>query len=176
MKGVIFNLLERVVTDEYGVDVWDDLIDDAGVTGAYSSLGNYDDSEIEALVAAAAAKTGQTRAQVLHWFGVRAMPLLRELYPSLFDPHGSSHDFVLSVNEMIHPEVRKLYPDAQCPFFHMRRSGEDVVTMKYESQREMIDLAHGFLDGAAEIYGDRITVTKPGTGELTESLEVSWLR
>ena len=106
MKGVIFNLLERVVTDEYGVDAWDDLIDDAEVTGAYSSLGNYDDSEIEALVAAAAAKTGQTRAQVLHWFGMRAMPLLREPYPSLFDPHGSSQDFVLSVVEMIDPDVR----------------------------------------------------------------------
>ena len=44
MKGVIFNLLERAVTDEYGADVWDDLIDDAGVGGAYSSLGNYDDA------------------------------------------------------------------------------------------------------------------------------------
>lgn len=174
MKGVIFNLLERAVTDEYGADVWDDLIDDAGVGGAYSSLGNYDDAEIEALVAAAAAKTGRTRGEVLHWFGVRAMPLLRELYPSLFDPHATSQDFVLSVNEMIHPEVRKLYPDAVCPFFHTRRHGEDAVTMTYESDRDMIDLAHGFMDGAAAVFGDRIAVEKPAGA--TDRLDVRWTR
>lgn len=174
MKGVIFNLLERVVTDEYGADVWDDLIDEAGVGGAYSSLGNYADDEVEALVAAAAAKTGETRAQVLHWFGVRAMPLLRELYPTLFDPHASSQDFVLSVNEMIHPEVRKLYPDAVCPFFHVRRDGPDAVSMQYESRRDMIDLAHGFLDGAAAVYGDRVTVDKPAGA--ADQLDVSWAR
>ena len=58
MKGVIFNLLERVVTDEFGADTWDDLIDEAGVDGAYSSLGNYADAEVEALLGAAAAKSG----------------------------------------------------------------------------------------------------------------------
>ena len=41
MKGVIFNLLERVVTDEYGVDVWDDLIDDAEVTELRGVVGYY---------------------------------------------------------------------------------------------------------------------------------------
>ncbi|WP_374405811.1 heme NO-binding domain-containing protein [Pelagerythrobacter sp.] len=174
MKGVIFNLLERVVTDEFGADIWDDLIDEAGVSGAYSSLGNYADEDIEALVAAAAAKTGQTRAQVLHWFGVHAMPLLRELYPSLFDPHATSQDFVLSVNEMIHPEVRKLYPDAVCPFFHVRRNGDNAVSLQYESQRDMIDLAHGFLDGAAVVYGDKVAVEKPGGA--SDRLDASWTR
>lgn len=172
MKGVIFNLLERVVTDEYGADIWDDLIEEAGVEGAYSSLGNYPDAEIEALLQAAAAKTGMTRAQVLHWFGVRAMPLLRQLYPSLFDQHTCSRDFVLSVNEMIHPEVRKLYPDASCPFFHVRRTGSETISMDYESQREMIDLAHGFIDGAAALFGDRVAVAK----QASDRLDVSWAR
>ena len=31
MKGVIFNLVEEIVTDEHGADVWDELLDDAGV-------------------------------------------------------------------------------------------------------------------------------------------------
>lgn len=178
MKGIIFNLLERVVTEEYGADVWDDLIDDAGVSGVYTSLGNYSDTEIEALITAASARTGLSRAEILHWFGLRAMPMLRALYPGLFDGHDSSQDFVLSVNENIHPEVRKLYPDAACPFFHMRRQNDDSMTLRYESERRMIDLAHGFIDGAAEVYGDRIEVTRPAaeSEERELRLDVRWVK
>ena len=58
MKGVVFNLLEEAVTDSFGADTWDDLLDDADLEGAYTSLGNYSDAEIEALVGAAARPAG----------------------------------------------------------------------------------------------------------------------
>lgn len=54
VKGVVFNLLEQAVTDAHGDDVWIDLLEEAGVEGAYTSLGSYPDSEIVALVGAAA--------------------------------------------------------------------------------------------------------------------------
>lgn len=178
MKGVIFNLLEKVVTDEFGPDMWDDLIEDAGVDGVYTSLGNYPDEDIEALLTAAAKRTGLSRADVLRWFGQRAMPILRELYPSLFEGHASSQEFVMSVNEIIHPEVRKLYPDAACPFFHIRRTGQDAISMRYESERRLLDLAHGFLDGAAQVYGDAIEVDRPAAPNCDKpvQLDVRWVR
>ncbi|MBB4065001.1 heme NO-binding domain-containing protein [Gellertiella hungarica] len=176
MKGVIFNLLEKVVSDEFGPDVWDDLIEASGASGAYTSLGNYDDAEIEALVAAASRKLGLSRADILHWFGVKAIPILRQLYPALFDGHQTSRDFVLSVNEIIHPEVLKLYPQAACPFFHMQRRDGETVELNYESRRDLIDLAHGFIDGAASVYGDRVSVEHgvPTEEGRVESLTVRW--
>ena len=33
MKGVVFNLLQEVVTAAHGPDVWDDLLDRSGVSG-----------------------------------------------------------------------------------------------------------------------------------------------
>ena len=38
MKGIVFNLLEEVVTEAYGADAWDSLLDAAGLDGAYTSL------------------------------------------------------------------------------------------------------------------------------------------
>ena len=35
MKGIVFNLLEEVVTREYSADTWDDLLEAAGVNGSY---------------------------------------------------------------------------------------------------------------------------------------------
>ena len=75
MKGVVFNLLEEAVVREFGIDTWEALLDSAGLTGAYTSLGNYSDEEILALVQAAAGALNLTNAQVLRWFGERAMPI-----------------------------------------------------------------------------------------------------
>ncbi|MEY9199367.1 hypothetical protein ABIA16_004546 [Sinorhizobium fredii] len=83
-----------------------------------------------------------TNAEVLRWFGERAMPILQERYPALFEDHSSARNFILSVNNIIHPEVRKLYSGASCPFFHFRESDNGrTVTMGYESSRKMCDLA-----------------------------------
>jgi hypothetical protein len=158
VKGIIFNLLETAVITDLGEDAWDDLLDDAGVHGAYTSLGNYPDEEIEALVIAAAKKTGQTRSEVLRRFGEKAMPFMKEAYPNLFQDCTSSREFVLSVNAKIHPEVRKLYPDASCPFFDVKAASGNEVKMDYKSSRELVDLAHGFINGAAEIFGDSVEV------------------
>ena len=159
MKGIVFNLLEEAVLHEFGPDTWDDLLDDARVSGAYTSLGNYSDEEMVTLVNTAAAKLGMTSGEVLRWFGQRAMPILRERYPALFADHTSSRNFILSVNSIIHPEVRKLYSGANCPFFHFRQGENGSVTMGYESSRKMCDLAHGFVQGAAKLYCEEVDIT-----------------
>jgi len=41
MKGIVFNLLEEVVTTHHGSDTWDLLLDTARLDGAYTSLGSY---------------------------------------------------------------------------------------------------------------------------------------
>ena len=56
MKGIIFNLLSESVIQEFGENTWDDLLDAAGLDGAYTSLGNYDDAEIFKLVGVASEK------------------------------------------------------------------------------------------------------------------------
>ena len=35
MKGIIFNLLEEVVSTQLGEDAWDAILDSAGVEGAF---------------------------------------------------------------------------------------------------------------------------------------------
>jgi len=177
MKGVVFNLLEDAVVAEHGIDVWEELIDDAAVSGAYTSLGNYSDADMAALVGAAASKLGAEPSAVLRWFGNKAMPMLKERYPALFANHRSSRDFVLSVNSIIHPEVRKLYAGASCPFFHFRESPDGALLMRYESSRKLCDLAHGFIEGAATIFGDKVAITHHSCmnhGDAACLVEIRW--
>lgn len=53
MKGIVFDLLEEIVVREHGDQMWDLLLEEAGVLGAYTTLGNYPDEELTALIAAA---------------------------------------------------------------------------------------------------------------------------
>ena len=152
MKGVVFNLLEESVARSFGPNVWDDLIEASGVSGAYTSLGNYPDEEIEALVAAASAALSLDRNAVLRWFGHTAIPVLAELYPSFFEGAADARTFVEGVNNIIHAEVRKLYPGAACPHFRLHAAPSGDLVMDYLSAREMCALAQGFVEGVAAWY------------------------
>lgn len=158
MKGVIFNLLEEAVTRAFGEVVWDDLLDAAELQGAYTAVGTYPDEELMTLVGAAAKALTMSEDDVIRWFGRNAMPLLVERYPVFFEGHDSTRSFVLTLNEVIHPEVRKLFPGAYAPEFDFDASVADGVTLGYSSHRDLCPFAEGLLLGAADHFGETATL------------------
>src|SRR5687768_2582444 len=115
MKGIVFNLLAEVVQKQYGEETWEALLEAAQLDGAYTSLGNYPDSDLMKLVGAASSALNLPPNAIIRWFGVNALPLLAQRFPQFFKPHTSTRSFVLTLNSIIHPEVRKLYPGADVP-------------------------------------------------------------
>jgi hypothetical protein len=158
VKGIIFNLLEDVVVDTHGESTWDELLEVTGLEGAYTSLGSYDDGEITALVSAAATKLSLPDGEVLRWFGRRAIPGMAKRWPEFFAAHQTTLPFLLSLNDLIHAEVRKLYSGAYCPYFAFTSSPDGSLMIGYQSQRKLCDLAHGFILGACDYYGEALVV------------------
>lgn len=169
MKGIVFNLLEQVVVDEHGEDVWEALLDQAGVSGAYTAVGTYDDSDLVALVNAASAALGLDFDTVVRWFGGRAIPLLAERYPNFFEGHDSTKSFVLTLNDIIHPEVRKLFPGAYAPEFDFEEAPGVDVRLGYRSHRGLCSFAEGLLDGAAAHNGQTARIEQPECTKLGHS-------
>jgi hypothetical protein len=159
MKGIVFNLLEETVVAEYGAAAWDELLEAVGSDGVYTSLGSYADSQVQDLVCAAAQKLGKSPADVLRWFGKAAMPLLASRYPRYFQEQTSTRAFLLSVNSIIHPEVRKVYPGAIVPTFDFRDAEDGALLMGYQSPRRLCALAQGFTEGAAAHFRESVTFT-----------------
>jgi hypothetical protein len=158
MKGVIFNLLEDVVRRERGEDASDVLLERTRLEGAFTSLGSYPDEQLTQLLVAACAEFGLSEEAVLRWFGRNAMPLLAERYPEFFRTQPTTRAFLLTLNHIIHPEVRKLYPGADVPQFDFDSSAPDVLRIGYRSRRRLCALARGFIDGAADLYHEQVTV------------------
>lgn len=161
MKGIVFNLLEEIVVREHGDETWDALLDAAGVDGVYTSLGSYPDSDLLALVGAASTALSLPADDVVRWYGRNALPLLAERYPAFFEPHRDARTFVLTLNEIIHPEVRKLYPGAETPDFAFDASDPDRLVMDYRSSRRLCAFAEGLLLGAGDHFGQQVAIEQP---------------
>lgn len=160
MKGIIFNLVEDVVTSEDGADAWDDLLDSADVHGAYTAVGSYSDEELLAIVQAASTASGQPASDVLRHIGRRSLPLLAQRFPEFFELHSGVRTFLPSLNSVIHPEVRKLYPGATPPHFDFRTADDGCLLMDYHSQRGMCAMAEGLTLGAGDFYGQTLDITQ----------------
>ena len=162
MKGVIFNIVEEVVVGLYDEDTWDDVIDAAGVSGTYSSPGNYADEELVAIVVAAAELLEIPLPALLRVVGTKAFEGLARRYPHLVGEHTDTISFIQHVEDYIHPEVKKLYPDSILPAFEFEELGEGAMRMTYRSPRGLHDLAEGLIEGAAERFGQTIEIARPG--------------
>jgi hypothetical protein len=161
MKGIIFNLLEGVVTQAHGEEVWENLLESAQLDGAYTSLGNYPDEELFRIVGAASSALSLPADAIVRWFGVQAVPMLVQKYPAFFAPHRSTRDFILTLNGIIHPEVRKLYPGAEPPVFEFDTSSPEVLGMVYRSKRGLCALVEGFVEGAAGHFKETVRMEHP---------------
>lgn len=161
MKGVVYNLLEECVVDEHGEAAWDGLLADAGVDGVYASVGSYPDEELLALVDAASRAFATPPDEVVRWLGRCSIPRLAERYPELFAAFGDLRSFLMSLNAVIHPEVRKLYPGALAPEFEYAVGPGGELLLRYRSPRKLCLFAEGLVLGSAHHFGESVAVDQP---------------
>jgi hypothetical protein len=160
LKGIVFNLLEQVVTDEYGASAWDSMLDAAQLDGGYTAVGSYDDAELGRIVGAASSALETDPDALVRWFGGRALPLLHTRYPQFFASHHDARSFILTLNDVIHPEVRKLFPGADAPEFIFDTTDPNVLVLSYVSSRGLCAFAEGLIDGAAAQFGETVDIVQ----------------
>jgi hypothetical protein len=86
--------------------------------------------------------------------------MLARSYPDFFTPHTSAKAFVASLNDIIHPEVRKLHPGADVPDFETEDRGAEGLVLGYASPRRLCAFAEGLVEGAAAFYGEVVTISQ----------------
>ncbi len=173
MKGIIYNAVEEAVTELYSADVWDDLLEAAELEGHYTSLGSYDDSDLLALVSAACPMTGLEAGDLVKTLGRHSFPHLANRYPELVDSSQGTHDFLRRVNDIIHPEVLKLHPDANPPKFEFEDRPDGALRVTYQSERKLGVLAEGLILGAGDRFGEQVRIeTIEGAGETVTVFDV----
>ncbi|MFT4862213.1 MAG: putative hydrocarbon binding protein [Pseudohongiellaceae bacterium] len=156
MKGVVFDILNEMVEEKFGFQAWESILELANLDGIYVTTETYSDEELFKLVAAAETVSGIPANELVREFGKYMLPSFVKSHPVFFEGKHSLRDFLLTVDRVIHVEVRKLYPDAGLPKFDYGNEPEDSkkLTMIYQSPRKLCALSEGLIDGAAVYFGE----------------------
>lgn len=156
MLGVVFSQFLEMVEERYSIDTVDAIIERAGLAsgGSYTAVGNYHHGELVALVKALSEETGTPLPELIAAYGKHLFSHFADRYPSFFQGIGSSIQFLEGIEDHIHVEVKKLYPDAELPSFAHQRHPDGSFDMIYRSRRPFADLAQGLIEGCIGYFGD----------------------
>lgn len=155
MKGIVFNYLGEMVEEQFGLEAWDGLLQKTGLSGHFVASETYPDEDLMALVAAAHEATGIDSKELVRSFGRFMLPNFKSQNPQFFEGHQDLKSFLLTVDRVIHVEVRKLHPGAILPKFEYVDESDSELTMYYSSPRKLCHLAEGLIDASAEHFNTR---------------------
>lgn len=162
MKGMVFTEFMDMIDTKFGPALTERIIDATPLAdgGAYSAIGTYDHRELLGLVANLSRETGIAVPQLVQTFGQHLFGRFLDLYPVFFEGVGSMFEFLEQVDDHVHIEVLKLYPDAELPHFVVEPVDESRMGFVYESTRPLADLAEGLIRGCAEHFGDTVEIQR----------------
>lgn len=162
MKGIVFNIFGDLVTDSFGWETWDQLIENTRPesNAVYTSTQVYPDDELIAYVTELSKITGAPPPDLIRAFGTYMMHKFKKIHPEFLEDQNAK-SFLAGVHDVIHVEVRKLHENTILPTFEYEDNCPDTLTMIYTSNRKLCHLAEGLIQGAGEVFDQSITIEHP---------------
>ncbi len=156
MKGIVFTEFLEMVEQKFGYKMVDDLLisSDLPSQGVYTAVGTYSHHEMVSLVTQLSERSGIEASLLLDTFGSHIFQHFTSRYNHFFSSCTGAYEFLSSIEEHIHVEVQKLYPDAELPEFIISRPSEEVLSMVYKSERKLSFLAMGLIKSTLSYYGE----------------------
>ena len=167
MKGIVFTEFIEFVEDSFGFEVSEDMIEGAELAndGVFTSVGTYDASEMVKMVLKLSELTKTDVPELLIAYGKHLFTRFTDMFPHFFPDDITIFDFLSKIDDYIHVEVKKLYPDAELPVIKTISKGDDKMVIEYHSSRKLSDFAKGLLLGAIDHFNENVEVVKMPVNE-----------
>lgn len=170
MKGLIFTEFLDMVEQVFSPEVAEQIIEQSHLPneGAYTRVGTYDHQELLRLIDNLHQITKVPIPDLEVAYGKHLFKRFLELYRPLVMKANSTFEFLQHVDDHIHVEVKKLYPEAELPKFEYTILNPNCMIMKYSSNHPFAKLGEGLMLGCAEHYGEDIEIESENLGSTTE--------
>jgi len=154
MKGIVFTEFLDFVEENHGILTVDKIIEKSNLEsgGVYTTVGTYNHFEMVSLVTELSKELEVEITDLLKIYGEHFFDVLLKSYPGFFKDQNDCFDFLSSLDSYIHPEVLKLYPDAELPRFDTISRDEDHLRMVYTSNRALYSFAEGLIKGTFKFF------------------------
>jgi len=173
MKGIVFTEFIELVEDKFGYEISDQIISsiDSETNGVYTAVGTYRYTEMIDLVQELSKITNIEESDLLYIYGKHFYSVLISSYPGLIKQHDNMFSFFESIDNHIHKEVRKLYPDAELPTILTEILEDNTMRLIYKSKRCMGDFALGLLESASTYYNINSDINKKNITQSGSEVE-----
>ncbi|WP_076411498.1 heme NO-binding domain-containing protein [Shewanella sp. UCD-KL12] len=158
MKGILFSEFIVLVEDTFGLEMCQEMLDLNDNEGNYTSVGSYDHKELIKLIMTLSKLTNIPVEELQEVYGAAVFNQLYQSMPSLEGQSNTTFDFIKSVENYIHIEVKKLYPNANPPRFNFISSSETELVMDYISVRCLSHVCFGLIKGCAAHFKEEIEI------------------
>lgn len=162
MKGVIFNILEEFIIAHSSEDVYEEIFAMCPLKSSdgHVAPGTYPDSDLNAIVAAACERLGLEPDTAILLFGEFLFTGLAQRYPHFLVDRTDPFDFLSTVNDVIHVEVRKLMQGTHLPQIECYQHDDGSMTIHYRSKRQLCVLLHGLLIGVGKHFSVDFSISE----------------
>lgn len=176
MKGIVFTEFMDMVEAVFSDEVLEDIVEKSDLPndGAYTTVGTYDHEEIVRMTVHLSEAVDIPVPTLLEVFGKHLFGQFAKRYPDFFVGVTDPFEFLKNIDNYIHVEVKKLYPDAELPRFYHEQNSPSKLTMYYMSSRHFEDLAVGLIHGCLAHFETQGEVVKSeGTYQGNDAIEIS---
>jgi len=156
MKGLLFCEFIEFAEQQLGEELTQEIIDSAELEsqGAYSRVGFYDYQELIQLLTSTSKHTGKEAGELLQGFANHLFVVFKRDYAGFFDGMDNAASMLKTIDDHIHVEVKKLYPDAELPRFVYEEKG-DELHLFYESPRPLAGIAHALINACLQFFENK---------------------
>lgn len=160
MKGFIFTEFLELVEEKFGLAMVDKIIQQSDLksAGIYTSIGTYEFGEMLQLLTHLSENTEIEIDDLLLVYSEHLFVVLTKTYPDLIKSFTNPMDLLSSIENHIHVEVLKIYPDAQLPTFIVEKRTEDKLIMLYKSDRALYTLGKGLMLETFKLFNVPVVV------------------
>jgi hypothetical protein len=160
MKGIVFTEFLELVEDKFGFEMVDTIIANSNLpsNGAYTAVGTYSFSEMLSLLTNLNKATGIAVNDLLLVYGEHFFTVVEKSYPTFLIQYKDPIEMLSSIENHIHVEVRKIYPDAELPTFTVEEKTATTLVMIYKSSRAMSSFGKGLMNKTFEYFNQEATI------------------
>ncbi len=160
MKGIVFTEFLDLVEDKFGIEMVDKIISQSNLEseGVYTSIGTYKFSEMLQLLKNLNQNSGIPIDDLLLTYGEHFFSVIESSYAGLLATYKDPIEMLSSIENHIHVEVRKIYPDAELPEFIVEEKTENSLIMIYKSGRAMHHFGLGLMNKTFEHFNSTASI------------------
>lgn len=154
MKGIVFTEFLDLVEIKFGLEMVDRIISESQLSseGIYTAVGTYSFSEMLQLLKNLSGHTKISVDNLLLIYGEHFFSIIKTSYSGLLASYKDPIEMLSSIENHIHVEVKKIYPQAELPTFIVEKKDANSLTMLYKSSRAMHHFGLGLMNKTFEHF------------------------